>query len=436
MRKRWPLVEKKKIGRAVVLGLFFVLFLGAEFPGAGEENGTTVPPLELELESAEYRSLLSQQGNRAWLLSEGTALEHPLADLIRLGERNLELLAHLNRNRPENQKLALTSPALQPGYPMDAPKESSPRIVRAREQELRSSVPAELVSILWGAAPFPTSLLLTDEEYLLWARRVDGVYQGASRWILQEPYLEAYAQRQARDIRGYAFLMAESRRREILSNWATESEEQRARFRPWLIGLCLNSGSSASACGALLRSAEGENRVLAWAESLLPRAERIWKSYFELGGRRSDVRWDRRRPEWMILPFKDPADEAIRRFLVENIEEEFRLNGWALRLDFGGWSWNTAEVVFVPGATPHVNGLGGNRITMDANQSLTEYGTRWTIRHEFGHVLGLPDCYIEFYDSEREVMVSYQLDLSNLMCSRRGKFQALHFEELKKAYFR
>ena len=48
--------------------------------------------------------------------------------------------------------------------------------------------------------------------------------------------------------------------------------------------------------------------------------------------------------------------------------------------------------------TPHVNRLGGNVIVMDAAASIEVYAIRWAIRHEYGHVLGLPDCYFEFYD--------------------------------------
>jgi hypothetical protein len=150
------------------------------------------------------------------------------------------------------------------------------------------------------------------------------------------------------------------------------------------------------------------------------------------------VVWTSKQSGLMAIPFKDPKDTAVKSFLLDNIEDEWKKPGWNLKLQFqtsGSWM-GMPEIKFEPGATPHVNGLGGNTITMDANSPLTEYGTRWTIRHEFGHVLGLPDCYIEFLDQEREVMVSYQIDLDNLMCSRRGKFNELHFEELKKAYFR
>src|SRR5439155_5532825 len=94
------------------------------------------------------------------------------------------------------------------------------------------------------------------------------------------------------------------------------------------------------------------------------------------------------------------------------------------------------HIVWEAGATPHVESAPGSTITMDENSLLSEYDVQWTIRHEYGHVLGFPDCYHEFYDVEEEVFVSYQLDVTNLMCSRRGKLKETHYNELKKAYFK
>jgi hypothetical protein len=73
---------------------------------------------------------------------------------------------------------------------------------------------------------------------------------------------------------------------------------------------------------------------------------------------------------------------------------------------------------------------------MDENRNIQDYDVKWTIRHEFGHILGLPDCYVEFYDAKKAVMIDYQIDITNLMCSRRGHLQAKHYEELKRNYYK
>jgi hypothetical protein len=50
------------------------------------------------------------------------------------------------------------------------------------------------------------------------------------------------------------------------------------------------------------------------------------------------------------------------------------------------------------------------------------------------HVIGLPDCYHEFYDTNLEAYVNYQLDISDLMCSRAGNIKERIYTELKKVY--
>lgn len=55
-----------------------------------------------------------------------------------------------------------------------------------------------------------------------------------------------------------------------------------------------------------------------------------------------------------------------------------------------------------------------------------------TFAHELGHVLGLPDCYHEFYDEKEKEVVYYTLDPSgtNLMCHMHGD-ASIRQEDLK-----
>ena len=138
----------------------------------------------------------------------------------------------------------------------------------------------------------------------------------------------------------------------------------------------------------------------------------------------------------MHVVFAVPEDARIASFLKDNIEDELRFGDWKLNMEFVEKARGVARVIFKSGVTPNVNRLGGDIITMDQAASIDEYDIRWTIRHEYGHVLGLPDCYFEFYDSEKDMGISYQIDTTDLMCSRAGNFNERLYLELKKAYFK
>jgi hypothetical protein len=134
------------------------------------------------------------------------------------------------------------------------------------------------------------------------------------------------------------------------------------------------------------------------------------------------------------MPFRDPKDAHFQSYLKDNIEDEWKWNGWRLSLDFEDSFRQLARLILEPGVTPHVD-WNRDVIVIDSNQPTTEYGSQWMIRHEFGHILGFVDCYSEFYEKERGVMVSYQLDTTNLMCSRQGALKQTHYDELKRHYF-
>jgi hypothetical protein len=138
----------------------------------------------------------------------------------------------------------------------------------------------------------------------------------------------------------------------------------------------------------------------------------------------------------MKVIFADPKDSKIASFLKDNIEDEFSFADWSLKMEFVDLARGVSRLEFKSGVTPHVNKLGGNIITMDKASSIDEYDIKWTIRHEYGHILGLPDCYFEFYDSKNQMGVSYQIDTSDLMCSRAGDFNERLYLELKKAYYK
>jgi hypothetical protein len=53
------------------------------------------------------------------------------------------------------------------------------------------------------------------------------------------------------------------------------------------------------------------------------------------------------------------------------------------------------------------------------SQQLDIFSMKKVLAHEFGHVLGFPDCYTEFYDEEKKSLIYFEIsqENTNLMCS-------------------
>jgi len=391
-----------------------------------------LPHLDLDMTATEYRSLLETR-ERQNRLDEAEPNKDSLQPVMDTGKRFLDWTIYINENRPKGQEISLTNESTQLGWPIDQPRVSNPTIILDTFAKLKADMPKWLHKVLYEGAAFEKNPPVSDTEYVSWGLKVVRNYESASRWRLQEPFLGAYAARKKDDVRGHYFLSKETDLERKLKNIATLSQNEQTRLNTLLVSLCYITVANESSCKS------GLQKVGAWVFFNQHKAagQKKWDSFFVVPVQRPDVEWTGQSPNLFYLPFVNPNEADVVDFLVNNIEDEWKWNSWQLRLKFQATaSGDTTHVKFRPGATPNVNGLGGSTITMDANQPLTEYNVRWTIRHEFGHVLGFPDCYIEFYDSNQKTMISYQLDISNLMCSRKGKLQEKHYDELKRVYFK
>jgi hypothetical protein len=237
----------------------------------------------------------------------------------------------------------------------------------------------------------------------------------------------------AYDVRGYYYLTSNKITEAELSDATVISADRVAPIKEALTKICVNGlQDSAADCAKKVDDAFAANKVDDLYKAHFPQAKMIWDEFFEIpaSGTRSDLVWS---GSTLTVPFNTPSIAKFQPYLKDNIEDEFRWEGWKLLMNFGDFP-NGPVLKFEAGVVPHVNGLGGNEIVMDSNQPIEEYESKWTIRHEFGHVLGLPDCYHEFYDNKLKAFVNYQLDITDLMCSRAGDMKERIYLELKKAY--
>jgi hypothetical protein len=389
------------------------------------------PHLDLETTTAEYMKFM--QSHRQLLSSN-----EPLAPILAMGPRNMQWLQYMNQFRDEANKIRFTKPGDLGGIPIDKPKLYSDVTSLNDYQTLLGEMPEAMKKILIDGEEFTQNPPIAIEDYIKLGKKADKIYQTAVRWKMMQQWLPFLEANRADDVRGYYFFGKMADVKGELESWSTLSDEKKAQYRDWLGQMCMNEKGIHGNCQRRVQQAEEKSALYPFYQAALPAAKNKWDEYFDIPKKaaRKDIEWTAKNPGLASLSFKNPKNDRIMDFLRINIEDEFKTAIWNLKLNFVETNEDIPRLVFQAGVTPHVNELGGNIITMDANSSIEEWDVQWTIRHEFGHVLAFPDCYTEFYDPDRKLMVNYQLDITNLMCSRAGRLQDLHYNELKKVYFR
>ena len=383
--------------------------------------------LDLEMSSDEYRNLLTKNK----FLPD---TEPEIEEAITLGDRLSKWIAKVNNARTMDRAIRLTSPLTRRGIPIDKPNVYSPEIIKNETNSIMVDLPQEMKSILNSSDALPDTIPLDDEIFIIHARRVDRNYQSAARYKSVNKFRMHYIQAAKKDVRGYYYLLANKIGENELRDISNVPSSKLPLLKDALVLVCLNSTSNLAKCKNEVSRAFSENLVSALYTKHINGSRKIWDEFFRIpkSGRRRDITWE---GGLATVPFNTPEIPKFIPYLKDNIEDEFRWENWKLKLNFGRFFFGP-YLKFEPGVVPHVNRLGGNEIVMDSNQPIEEYESQWTIRHEFGHIIGLPDCYHEFYDEGAKAYVNYQLDTTDLMCSRAGNMNERIYLELENAYGR
>lgn len=390
-------------------------------------QGLKSPPhLDLEASSEELAQLLEQQ--KKIFSSES---EQALRKVLRAGQRNLEWLKFINSHR--QVPIELYEKGGSNGYPIEKPVRYSKRSILAKFSHTKSALPKVMASVIFENADFTKEPPLPIATYRQHARALDLSYQNAARWLLMEPYLDWLTHERRRDVRGYYHLSQIEDLKNHLDQYENHTPDVKENIKEWLITLCYNDRLETwKSCSQEFEASKTD--LYGMSQKYWETAELNYLSFFHIpeGVKNSATHLKGRD---LVSTFVLPTSLKVKSFLKKNIEEEWQDQGLKLFVEFNESPLIPRVLVeWIPNVTPHVKGLGSNHVVMDANSSLDDWDVRWTIRHEFGHVLGFPDCYLEFYEPETKEIISYQIDVDDLMCSRRGVYQPRMTEELLRVY--
>ncbi|MDH4467265.1 MAG: hypothetical protein QE271_04335 [Bacteriovoracaceae bacterium] len=423
------------IVRLLASFLFLCLFFVSQM--SAQTHKSTIPHFDLDMSTSEMQKELS----KSFYKTQKSEDPASIIKAIKNGERLSAWLKWENERRSISDQLLLTNPSLRRGHPINKPTIYSDKTVETDTEALMREMPSEMrIYFDQPKLDFPSKLPLSDELFLSYARRMNKIYQTATRYRMLNPYRARYTLSRRKDVRGYYYLSQNHWSAERLDlEYLTLTEREQRDLKNALVGICINfvgTQDQGAGCVNELEKSIKEYKMGKYFSLYIGAAKKIWNSFFLIpnAARRSDIIWNSANPNEASVPFLTPKQDNIKNYLELNIEDEWKWDGWGLNLNFGNDA-RSPRVVFETGVTPHVNGLGGNEIVMDANEPIEEYESKWTIRHEFGHVLGFPDCYHEFYDTDLSAFVNYQLDITDLMCSRAGNMNERLFSEMKRVYY-
>jgi hypothetical protein len=142
----------------------------------------------------------------------------------------------------------------------------------------------------------------------------------------------------------------------------------------------------------------------------------------------------------LVVPFKfmkseSPVDEKkFFRLIQEALAKWSQKGVFEVEGRLVEQSAKAVEIRFQVGAQIRA---GGDHEYMEFNPAFMMESTlqKTILAHELGHILGFPDCYVEFWDGSLESYTQYGLDVENLMCSLTGSIQESHFVEMTRVYF-
>lgn len=362
-----------------------------------------------------------------------TEEDQQIAMLLAVGKKASKWIEVVNASRLPADKLDLSAGGSSGGIPMTKPIKSSTEILMKSYEDFLAKNSTLITDVITSSQELPSTPPLPDQEFLAALKTLDRIYSSTIRWAGQRDWISYYTGKAIYDIRGYVNLKSVPNLEEMLNSYSTLSQADQVNFYGWLLGLCRNDKMAAPNCKDMLNASISKNQLVKFYKNYVQYGEVTYENYFTLQKTRPEMKWNSTKTI-LNSPFLTPERSDVQKWLKENVEDEWRGAGFNLNIDYKNNMSSIPRIEFKEGITAHVNSLGGDLISMEAEYPIETKGQKYTIRHEFGHVLGFQDCYLEFYDTNEKAMIYYEIDVDNIMCSRNGKLKPTHIEQLQKSY--
>ncbi len=378
------------------------------------------------------RRMQSERSDRFMPLgnTEGKLPIDPLERAVTLGARSSAWIDTLNKTRPKDKQLLTSTASEKGGVPPEAPVKYSPKIIAADLAKWEADAPAEIKQVLVTQENgYETEFTMPESDFLKINRGIQRLYSIAIRWKSMQDYLPWLTQNKRNDLRGYYFLSREENLQRDLENFNQLEPLKQETWRGYMIQICVNNLNSLSDCKAQVATAVAGGGLWNEYSRWSVKSKAIFERMFTVTRRGTDIHWNDAGKTILNSGVRRTGDMTLETYFHEILARVWNVGGAMLSANFLPNA--TLRIRFETGALAHYE---TGAIVMDERSDMQDPENQIMLAHEYGHALGFPDCYIEFYDEDEEAIINYQLDVENIMCSLNGAVNTRHFEELRKAY--
>ena len=377
------------------------------------------------------------------LMSPHLLGRYELAKIVRLGARIIEWTDLLQAEIAPEMREQLWR---KQDYILNQPTADRPRVYNTSSIEKTfeagiSLLHRSVLDALDSYKPLPKKIphSLKMQDLLPGFRTIIEAYSMATRWILLYPSRESF-KKEARDFRPWLKMRIEKDAIENqLKNWSQISAESRLFLIKKIAEGCPIGGRGVDDCMAEavhFVNLDDPGDLQDFVDHVFVAGEEVYSSRFKIQQKHFDV--EVHLSDQGVLGLKYKAFEippTLLSWISSQIEIGWSNPGFHQSLVPAAEALpGVIQVHWQEGAMPYVNAVGGDVITMDSNQKLWLEYSQVAMIHEFGHVMGFPDCYSEFWDEKREAFVFYTLDPNNRMCALTGDTLREHWDGIRETY--